>query len=92
MFHRKGENRLYTLKFDHSRFRERIIDGFRLACFSEVEGVDDDYLRYEIMESHQKQSIIHHLGKQIRELIIKLYVVTFRTNTSQKMSNKERIM
>lgn len=83
---------MYISKYDHSRLRERIMDGYHLESFSEIEGVDDYYLRHEIMKSHLKPSMLHRLGAQIKDYLMKLYVATFRTIYIQKTNNGERIM
>ena len=71
MLDEKGE---YMFKFDHSRFRERIIDGYHLESFNKAEGFDSDYLMYEIMKSHQKPSMLHRSGVQIKDFFLKLYM------------------
>ncbi|NLO60286.1 MAG: hypothetical protein GX104_04300 [Spirochaetales bacterium] len=92
MFNGKGEKTLYTLEFDHIRFCERIVDGSQLASFSVIEGIDYDYLRYKILKSRQKPSLLHRLRTRMKDYFIQLYVTTFRPTTIQKTNNGEHIM
>lgn len=79
-------------RFDHSRHRERLMDGYRLTSFSEIEGVDVDYLKYEIMKSHEKPSLLHCLGARIKDYLMQFWVVTFGITTIAKSSNEEHTM
>lgn len=79
-------------RFDGSRSRERIMDGYRLASFSKIEGVDYDYLRYEIMKSHEEQSLLHRLGARIKEYLMQFCAVSCRTAAVCNPGNEEHTM
>jgi hypothetical protein len=89
---KKENQQLYTTKFNHLYLRERIQDGYRLESFSRIEGIDDDYLRYEIMKYHHASSLVYRLGVLIKNSLMTLCGIVLNPKTIQVPCKKEHFM
>ncbi|NLV84582.1 MAG: hypothetical protein GXY60_08460 [Spirochaetales bacterium] len=89
---KKENQQLYTTKFNNLYLRERIQDGYHLESFSRIEGIDDDYLRYEIMKYHHESSLVYRLGVLIKDSIMTLCGIVLNPKTIQVLRKKEHFM
>lgn len=83
---------MYTSRFNHSRFRERILEGYRLDCFSRVEGIDGDYLRHEIVTCLHASSLVYRIGVRIKRYIATLRGIAAKPRTGHMSHQRKYLM